>query len=78
MTQTTIKTTKKVTRRLSTAVGLLSFAAFIVQGLGSTWGFESVAQQIVQTALFFSGAINVFFLGTTTQKNIEESKNEKA
>ena len=78
MTQTTIKTTKKVTRRLSTAVGLLSFAAFIVQGLGSTWGFESVAQQIVQTALLFSGAINVFFLGTTTQKNIEESKNEKA
>lgn len=75
---TQISTTKKVTRRLSTAVGLLSFAAFIVQGLGSTWGFESVAQQIVQTALLFSGAINVFFLGSTTQKNIEEKKNEKA
>lgn len=74
---TQISTTKKVTRRLSTAVGLLSFAAFIVQGLGSTWGFESVAQQIVQTALLFSGAINVFFLGSTTQKNIEEKKNEK-
>lgn len=72
MAQTTIKTTKKITRKLSTAVGLLSFVAFIVQGLGTTWGFESVAQQLTQTALLFSGAINVFFLGTTTQKNITE------
>lgn len=71
-----IKTTKKVTRKLSTAVGLLSFAAFIVQGLGSTWGFDAVAQQITQTALLFSGAINLFFLGSTTQKNISEAENE--
>ncbi len=68
----TIKTTKKITRKLSTAVGLLSFVAFIVQGLGTTWGFEGVAEQLTQTALLFSGAINVFFLGTTTQKNITE------
>lgn len=72
----TIKTTKRVTRKLSTAVGLLSFAAFIVQGLGQTWGFDSVAQQITQTALLFSGAINLFFLGSTTQKNIEEKERE--
>lgn len=67
-----IKTPKKITRKLSLAVGLLSFAAFIVQGLGTTWGFESVGQQITQTALLFSGAINVFFLGSTTQKEIGE------
>lgn len=74
-----IKTTKKITRKLSTAVGLLSFAAFIVQGLGQTWGFDAVAQQITQTALLFSGAINIFFLGDTTRKNItEDEKNEKA
>jgi len=72
MAQNTIKTTKKITRKLSTAVGLLSFAAFIVQGLGTTWGFESASQQITQTALIISGAINVFFLGSTTQKNSEE------
>lgn len=77
MAQTTIKTTKKITRKLSTAVGLLSFVAFIVQGLGTTWGFESVAQQLTQTALLFSGAINVFFLGTTTQKNITEKSDEE-
>lgn len=70
---------KKTTRQLSIAVGLLSFTAFIVQGLGSTWGFESVAQQITQTALLFSGGINIYFLGITNQKDIDdkEKKNEK-
>lgn len=74
---TTIKTTKKITRKLSIAVGLLSFFAFIIQGLGQTWGFEAVSQQLVQTALLVSGAINIFFLGDTTRKNITEADNEK-
>ena len=71
---------KKTTRQLSIAVGLLSFTAFIVQGLGSTWGFEGVAQQITQTALLFSGGINIYFLGITNQKDIaeKEKSNEKA
>lgn len=73
----TIQTSKKITRKLSIAVGLLSFAAFVVQGLGQTWGFESVGQQITQTALLFSGAINIFFLGTTTQKNSTEKDGQK-
>ena len=75
----TIKTNKKITRKLSITVGLLSFAAFVVQGLGQTWGFDAVGQQITQTALLFSGAINIFFLGNTTQKNIDdkEKENEK-
>lgn len=77
MTQPTIKTTKKITRKLSTAVGLLSFSAFIIQGLGQTWGFEALSQQLTQTALLVSGAINLFFLGSTTQKNIEEANNGK-
>lgn len=70
---------KKTTRQLSIAVGLLSFTAFIVQGLGSTWGFEGVAQQITQTALLFSGGINIYFLGITNQKDISEKEksNEK-
>lgn len=71
---------KKTTRQLSIAVGLLSFTAFIVQGLGSTWGFEGVAKQITQTALLFSGGINIYFLGITNQKDIAEKEktNEKA
>ena len=74
-----MKLPKKTTRQLSIAVGLLSFTAFIIQGLGSTWGFESVAQQITQTALLFSGGINIYFLGVTNQKNnSEKEEDEKA
>lgn len=69
-----MKLKKKTTRQLSMAVGILSFVAFIVQGLGSTWGFESVAQQLTQTALLFSGGINIYFLGVTGQKNNEEKE----
>lgn len=71
-----MKLNKKTTRQLSIAVGLLSFMAFIIQGLGTTWGFEEVAKQITQTALLFSGGINIYFLGITNQKNITEKENE--
>lgn len=73
---TPIQTSPKVMRKLSVAVGLLSFAAFIIQGLGSTWGFEAVGAQITQTFLLVSGAINIYFAGSTTQKNIEEKKDD--
>ena len=73
-----IKTKVSVQRKLSIAVGLLSFAAFIVQGLSTTWGFEAVGTQITQTALLFSGGINLYFLGATTQKISEEGKDEKS
>lgn len=66
----------KTTRKLSIAVGLLSFAAFIVQGLGSTWGFDEVAKQITQTALLFSGGINIYFLGITSQKDIADKEKQ--
>lgn len=72
-----MKIGKKTTRQLSIAVGLLSFMAFIIQGLGSTWGFESVAEQITQTALLFSGGINIYFLGVTNYKNSQEKGNGK-
>ena len=73
-----IKTNLTIQRKLSIAVGLLSFAAFIVQGLSTTWGFQGIGEQITQTALLFSGGINLYFLGSTTQKISEENKkNEK-
>ena len=69
-----IKTSISIQRKLSIAVGLLSFAAFIIQGLSTTWGFQSVGEQLTQTALLFSGGINLYFLGATTQKISEEKK----
>lgn len=71
-----MKLKKKTTRQLSIAVGLLSFAAFVVQGLGTTWGFEGFANQLTQTALLFSGGINIYFLGVTNQKNNAEKEQE--
>lgn len=71
-----MKLKKKTTRQLSIAVGILSFAAFVIQGLGSTWGFEEVAKQITQTALLFSGGINIYFLGVTNQKNNADKEKE--
>lgn len=70
----TIETSLTTQRKLSIAVGLLSFSAFVIQALGQTWGFEQVATQIVQTCLAISGGISIYFLGSTTQKITEEKK----
>lgn len=70
-----IETSISTQRKLSIAVGLLSFGAFVIQALGQTWGFSEVATQIVQTCLAISGGISIYFLGSTTQKITEEKKN---
>ena len=67
-----VKVSLTMQKKLSITVGLLSFVAFVVQGLGTTWGFEPVAKQIVQTFLLVSGGINIWFLGSTTQKITDE------
>lgn len=71
-----MKLKKKTTRQLSIAVGLLSFAAFVIQGMGDTWGFSEVGKQITQTCLLVSGGINIYFLGVTNQKNNEDKEKE--
>jgi hypothetical protein len=72
-----VKTSISTQRKLSIAVGLLSFSAFVIQALGQTWGFEAVATQIVQTCLAISGGISIYFLGSTTQKITEEKKQDE-
>ena len=72
-----VKTSISTQRKLSIAVGLLSFSAFVIQALGQTWGFEAVATQIVQTCLAISGGISIYFLGSTTQKITEENKQDE-
>ena len=69
-----IDTSISTQRKLSIAVGLLSFSAFVIQALGQTWGFTEIATQIVQTCLAVSGGISIYFLGSTTQKITEEKK----
>nr|DAV92254.1 MAG TPA: hypothetical protein [Bacteriophage sp.] len=72
-----MKLEKKTTRQLSIAVGLLSFGAFVVQGLGDIWGFAAIAKQLTSTALLFAGGVNVYFLGVTNQKNNQDRKEAK-
>lgn len=72
-----MKLEKKTTRQLSIAVGLLSFGAFVVQGLGDIWGFAAVAKQLTATALLIAGGVNVYFLGVTDQKNTQDKKQTK-
>ena len=72
-----MKLEKKTTRQLSIAVGLLSFGAFVVQGLGDIWGFAAVAKQLTGTALLFAGGVNIYFLGVTNQKNNQDRKESK-
>lgn len=72
-----MKLEKKTTRQLSIAVGLLSFGAFVVQGLGDIWGFAAVAKQLSATALLVSGGVSVYFLGVTSQKNNQDRKESK-
>lgn len=74
MTMQPVKTSISTQRKLSIAVGLLSFGAFIIQGLSTTWGFPEVGEQLAQTALLFAGGVSVYFLGSTTQKITEEKK----
>ena len=69
-----MKLEKKTTRQLSIAVGLLSFGAFIIQGLGDIWGFSAIAKQLSATALLVSGGVSVYFLGVTSQKNTQDKK----
>lgn len=69
-----MKLQNKTTRKLSIAVGLLSFGAFAVQGLGDIWGFSALAKQITATALLFAGGVNIFFLGSTSQKNAQDKE----
>lgn len=66
----------KTSQQLSLAVGLLSAAAFIIGELGGTWGFEALAHQIVQTILAFVAAINIYFLGHTSNKISAEKEKE--
>lgn len=72
-----MKVSPDTNRKLSYAVGFLAFLAFIVQGLGGTWGFAPVAEQIVSTMLLIGAGINVYFLGSTSQKDITEKKHEE-
>lgn len=72
-----IKTNLTIQRKLSIAAGLLSAVAYFISLLAETWGFGGVGKQIVQTFLAANSVINLYFLGSTTQKIAEENKQDE-
>lgn len=69
-----IKTAISTQRKLSLAVGILSFLAFVIGQLGGVWGFSGVAKQLTDTILIFVAGINMYFFGSTAQKINEANK----
>ena len=71
-----IKTSLTVQRKLSLAAGILSAIATFVSLISKTWGFAGVGEQIVTTFLAANTVINMYFLGSTSQKITEDKKDE--
>ncbi len=71
-----IKTSLTVQRKLSLAAGVLSAIATFISLIAKAWGFEGVGEQIVTTFLAANTVVNLYFLGSTSQKISEDNKNE--
>lgn len=61
-------------KKLSLAVGVLTFVAAAFLLLGDTWGFSALAKQIFASITGITALINLYFLGSTAQKITEEKK----
>jgi hypothetical protein len=69
-----IKVSMSIQKKLSLAAGILSAIAYFISVIKGTWGFDAVGEQIVQTFLAANSVINLFFLGSTTEKIRTEKK----
>ena len=71
-----LKTSLTVQRKLSLAAGILSAIATFVSLISKTWGFAGIGEQIVTTFLAANTVINMYFFGSTSQKIMEDKKDE--
>lgn len=63
-------------RKISMAMGVLSFIAAFVLFQGDTWGFPELAKQIFASITGTISLVNLYFLGSTTQK-ISNERSDK-
>lgn len=63
-------------RKISMAMGVLSFIAALVLFQGDTWGFPELAKQIFASITGTISLVNLYFLGSTTQK-ISNERSDK-
>lgn len=72
-----MKLNQSTNRKLSMAMGILSFVAALVLFQGDTWGFPELAKQIFSSITGTISLVNLYFLGSTTQKISNEKGGEK-
>lgn len=71
-----MKFDQSTNRKISLAMGVLSFIAALVLFQGDTWGFPELAKQIFASITGTISLVNLYFLGSTTQK-ISNERSEK-
>lgn len=61
-------------KKISIALGITSAVAAAVLFLGDTWGFGPLAKQIFVSITGITSIVNVYFLGSTTEKINKDAK----
>ena len=61
-------------KKISLAVGFLTFAAAAVLVLGDNFGFDAFAKQIFGGITGITALVNLYFLGSTSEKITQDKK----
>lgn len=61
-------------KKISIALGILTFVAAFIVLQGGIWGFDELAKQIFTAITGTTALVNIYFLGSTAQKVTEEGK----
>lgn len=61
-------------KKISIALGVLTFIAAFVLLQGDIWGFSAFAKQVFTAITGTTALVNIYFLGSTTEKITEAKK----
>lgn len=61
-------------KKISIALGVLTFVAAFVLLQGDVWGFSALAKQIFSAITGTTALVNLYFLGSTTEKIASNKK----
>lgn len=59
-------------KKISIALGILTFVAAFVLLQGDIWGFSELAKQVFSAITGTTALVNLYFLGSTTEKISKE------
>lgn len=61
-------------KKISIALGVLTFVAAFVLLQGDVWGFDAFAKQVFSAITGTTALVNLYFLGSTTEKIAKAKK----